>query len=445
MSTIVDVNLVSSNRFRGDLFWRICMRRTAVVALGGNAFTREWQRGTYAEQASNALAMAHSVYALIRGGWNIAIVHGNGPQVGSLAIQQEESAALVPAQPLFALGAMTEAQLGSMIALSLRHVSRGQVEAVAVVTHTVVSMEDPAFLKPTKPIGPFLTAKQAKELADTRGWTIAEDSGRGYRRIVPSPKPVSIIESAAIRSLIASGAVVIAAGGGGIPVAAAEDGYVGVDAVVDKDYAAEQLGTSIGADTLILVTGVEQVQLNFGTPQQRPLDLITSAEAERWLADGQFPEGSMGPKVHAAIRFLKNAGRRRHAPRRHHHRFVRLPGGGEPMTKTLRLLPFTYADSVVQLAGTRAMYVVDGVEWAAAAMATRANVSTLADEGFDTSDLDSAGANDLFLAVRANSDAAVNAAFDAAQNAMFRSRPTDADEGAAPAPRTLRGALDLQE
>ena len=153
------------------------MRRTAVVALGGNAFTREWQRGTYAEQASNALAMAHSVYALIQGGWNIAIVHGNGPQVGSLAIQQEESAALVPAQPLFALGAMTEAQLGSMIALSLRHVSRGQVEAVAVVTHTVVSMEDPAFLKPTKPIGPFLTAKQAKELADTRGWTIAEETG----------------------------------------------------------------------------------------------------------------------------------------------------------------------------------------------------------------------------------------------------------------------------
>jgi carbamate kinase len=286
------------------------MRRTAVVALGGNAFTREWQRGTYAEQASNALAMAHSVYALIQGGWNIAIVHGNGPQVGSLAIQQEESAALVPAQPLFALGAMTEAQLGSMIVLSLRHVSRGQVEAVAVVTHTVVSMEDPAFLHPTKPIGPFLTAEQVKELADTRGWTIAEDSGRGYRRMVPSPKPVSIVESAAIRTLIAGGAVVIAAGGGGIPVAAAEDGYVGVDAVVDKDYAAEQLATSIGADTLILVTGVEQVQLNFGTPRQRPLDMITSAEAERWLAEGQFPEGSMGPKVHAAIRFLKNGGRR---------------------------------------------------------------------------------------------------------------------------------------
>ena len=286
------------------------MRRTAVVALGGNAFTREWQRGTYAEQASNALAMAHSVNALIQGGWNVAIVHGNGPQVGSLAIQQEESAALVPAQPLFALDAMTGAQLGSMIALSLRHASRGQVEAVAVVTHTVVSMEDPAFLNPTKPIGPFLSAEQVKELADTRGWTIAEDSGRGYRRMVPSPKPLSIVESAAIRSLIASGAVVIAAGGGGIPVAAADDGYVGVDAVVDKDYAAELLATSIGADTLILVTGVEQVQLNFGTPQQRALDLITCAEAERWLAEGHFPEGSMGPKVHAAIRFLKNGGRR---------------------------------------------------------------------------------------------------------------------------------------
>jgi carbamate kinase len=293
-----------------DLFWRISMRRTAVVALGGNAFTREGQRGTYAEQAGNALAMAHSVNALIQGGWNVAIVHGNGPQVGSLAIQQEESAALVPAQPLFALDAMTEAQLGSMIALSLRRVSRGQVEAVAVVTHTVVSMQDPSFLNPTKPIGPFLTAEQVKELADIRGWTIAEDAGRGYRRMVPSPTPVSIVESAAIRTLIASGAVVIAAGGGGIPVVAAEDGYVGVDAVVDKDYAAEQLATSIGADTLILVTAVEQVHLNFGTPQQRALDLVTCAEAERWLAEGQFPAGSMGPKVHAAIRFLKNGGRR---------------------------------------------------------------------------------------------------------------------------------------
>jgi carbamate kinase len=286
------------------------MRRTAVIALGGNAFTREGQRGTYAEQSANALAMAHSTNALIESGWNVAIVHGNGPQVGSLAIQQEESSALVPAQPLFALGAMTGAQLGSLITLSLRRASRGRVEAVSIVTHTVVSLDDEAFTNPTKPIGPFFEADRADELADTRGWTMAEDSGRGYRRVVPSPKPLSILEISAIRSIIASGGVVVAAGGGGIPVVAADDGYVGVDAVIDKDYAAEQLASSIGADTLVLVTGVEQVQLDFGKPTQRALDLITSAEAQHYLAEGQFPEGSMGPKIRAGIRFLNNGGRR---------------------------------------------------------------------------------------------------------------------------------------
>ena len=269
------------------------MRRTAVVALGGNAFTRAEQRGTHIEQASNALAMARSINALIDDGWHVAVVHGNGPQVGSLAIQQEEGAALVPAQPLFTLGAMTEAQLGSMIALSLRQASGGRLDTVAVVTHTVVSQDDPAFANPTKPIGPFFSADQVEELARTRNWVMVEDAGRGYRRVVPSPQPVSIVESRAIRLLIAGGAVVIAAGGGGIPIVETDAGFVGVDAVVDKDYAAEQLATSIGADTLILVTGVEQVQLDFGTPRQRALDVITRADAERWLAEGQFPEGSL--------------------------------------------------------------------------------------------------------------------------------------------------------
>jgi carbamate kinase len=286
------------------------MRRTVVVALGGNAFVREGQRGTYAEQCGNALAMAHSANALIQSGWNVAIVHGNGPQVGSLAIQQEEGLAFVPAQPLFTLGAMTEAQLGSLIALALRRASRGRVEAVAIVTHTVVSLDDPAFTHPTKPIGPFFPAEAVPELADTRGWTMTEDAGRGYRRVVPSPKPVLIVESAAIRNLIAAGTVVIAAGGGGIPVVAGKNGYAGVDAVIDKDYAAEQLASSIGADTLLLVTAVEQVQLDFGKPTQRAIELMTSADAERWLDEGQFPEGSMGPKIRAAVRFLKYGGRR---------------------------------------------------------------------------------------------------------------------------------------
>jgi carbamate kinase len=286
------------------------MRRTAVVALGGNAFTRAEQRGTHSEQADNAFAMAQAINALITGGWHVAIVHGNGPQVGSLAIQQEEGAAYVPAQPLFTLGAMTEAQLGSMIALSLRRASGGELETVAVVTHTVVSADDPAFTRPTKPIGPFFSAEQAGQLAEARNWVMVEDSGRGYRRVVPSPKPVSIVESRAIGLLIAGGAVVIAAGGGGIPIMETDEGYVGVDAVVDKDYAAEQLATSIGADTLVLVTGIEQVQLDFGTPRQRALDLISCADAERWLAEGQFPEGSMGPKIRAATNFLRHGGSR---------------------------------------------------------------------------------------------------------------------------------------
>ncbi len=286
------------------------MRRSVVVALGGNAFTKEGQRGTYDEQEINSLAMAHGINHLIQSGWNVAVVHGNGPQVGSLAIQQEEGADLVPAQPLFTLGAMTEAYLGSMIALSLRRASHGQVEAVAVVTHTVVAADDPAFTRPTKPIGPFFSEDQVKTLTTDRGWTMVEDSGRGWRRVVPSPRPISIVESAAIRTLVNSGAVVIAAGGGGIPVVSRVDGYVGVDAVVDKDYAAEQVASSIGADTLVLVTGVEKVAIDFGKPTVRYLDVITSVEAERYLDEGQFPEGSMGPKVRAAISFVRNGGRR---------------------------------------------------------------------------------------------------------------------------------------
>lgn len=286
------------------------MRRSVVVALGGNAFTKEGQRGTFDEQEFNALTMAQGTFQLLQSGWNVAIVHGNGPQVGSLAIQQEEGAELVPAQPLFSLGAMTEAYLGSLIALALCRASHGSVQAVAIVTHTVVDADDPAFSRPTKPIGPFFTGAQVDQLATERGWTMVEDSGRGWRRVVASPKPISIVESGAIRTLVDSGSVVIAAGGGGIPVVATPDGYVGVDAVVDKDYAAEQVAASIGADTLVLVTGVEKVAIDFGKPTQRSLDVMTAAQAQAYLDEGQFPEGSMGPKVRAAIDFVQHGGRR---------------------------------------------------------------------------------------------------------------------------------------
>jgi carbamate kinase len=284
--------------------------KTAVVALGGNALTREGQAGTYAELQANATQMAKSVCSLLRTGWRVVLVHGNGPQVGNLAIQQEEGAALVPAQPLFSLGAMTEGQLGSLICLALRE--QGKPEwmrgAVAIVTHVSVQPDDPAFDNPTKPIGPFLAAEAAEEMAEARGWVVKPDAGRGYRRVVPSPQPVTILETPAIRALLEAGQVVVAAGGGGVPVVRSENGYRGIDAVIDKDYAAQQLATSLAADALVLVTGVEFVQLHYGTPQQVPIHEMTVAEAEEYLDVGEFPEGSMGPKVRAATRFLRRGG-----------------------------------------------------------------------------------------------------------------------------------------
>jgi carbamate kinase len=286
------------------------MGRTAVIALGGNAFTRAGQAGTYEEQEANALVMAKSVMALLRAGWRVVIVHGNGPQVGSLSIAQEESAGVIPPQPLFNLGAMTQGQMGSIISLALRRVSGWpRVRPAALVTHVTVDPADPAFTCPTKPIGPFLGRVEAEELATTRGWSIVEDAGRGYRRVVPSPEPIDILEAGAILALIEAGFVVVAAGGGGVAVVSGPDGYHGIDAVIDKDYAAQRLATSLQAEALVLVTGVETVMLDFGTPQQRGVEEMTLEEAEVHLRDGQFPPGSMGPKMRAATRFLRAGGR----------------------------------------------------------------------------------------------------------------------------------------
>jgi carbamate kinase len=286
------------------------MDRIAVIALGGNAFTRAGQAGTYEEQEANALTMARAVRALLRAGWGVVVVHGNGPQVGSLAIAHEESAGVIPPQPLFNLGAMTQGQMGSLISLALRRVSGWpRVQPAALVTHVTVDPADPAFAHPSKPIGPFLGRAEAEDLAARRGWSIVEDSGRGYRRVVPSPEPVDILETGAILALIQAGYVVVAAGGGGVAVVSTPDGYRGIDAVIDKDYAAQRLAGSLLAEALVLVTGVETVMLDFGTPGQRAVEEMTVEEAERHLADGQFPPGSMGPKVRAATRFLRAGGR----------------------------------------------------------------------------------------------------------------------------------------
>lgn len=286
------------------------MAGIAVLALGGNALTRQDQRGTLEEQYANALAMAHSVRSLIRKGWHIVIVHGNGPQVGNLAIQHEESADLVPALPLFTLGAMTQGALGSLICLALHEVCRQEISgAVSIVTHVEVDPDDPALADPTKPIGPFFDPAEAASLEDRRGWTMTEDSGRGFRRVVPSPRPMAPIEADAISALVDTGYVVVAGGGGGIPVVRSGDGaYRGVDAVIDKDFAAERIADAVEAQALVMVTGVPTVRIDFGTPDERAVAEMTAAEARRHLADGQFPPGSMGPKVRAAVEFVEEPG-----------------------------------------------------------------------------------------------------------------------------------------
>ena len=287
------------------------MADTAILALGGNALTREDQRGTLEEQYTNALAMAHSVRSLIRKGWNVVIVHGNGPQVGNLAIQHEGSTDLVPALPLFTLGAMTQGQLGSLICLALNEVCKREIMgAVSIITHVEVDPRDPSLSHPTKPIGPFFEREQAAALEARRGWTMAEDAGRGYRRVVPSPRPMAPIEADAISALVDDGYIVVAGGGGGIPVCRSDDGaYRGVDAVIDKDFAAERIADAVGAQALVMVTGVSAVRLHFGTPREQVVTEMTASDARRHLADGQFPPGSMGPKVEAAIEFVESPGR----------------------------------------------------------------------------------------------------------------------------------------
>lgn len=281
------------------------MTKTAVVALGGNALTRAGQSGMCDELLANAATMAASVNDVIEAGWRVVIVHGNGPQVGNLALQQEATT-LVPAQPLALLTAMTQGQLGSVLARSI-DLLRGPGTAAALVTHVTVDPADQAFADPSKPIGPFFGPAEAQRLADARGWVVRPDSGRGHRRVVASPDPTGLVEIDALRALLDAGHLVIAAGGGGIPIAASAPAGP-VDAVVDKDRAASLVARLLGAQALLLVTAVDRVLLHFGTPQQAALGTITAADAARYLAEGHFPPGSMGPKVEAALAFLAAGG-----------------------------------------------------------------------------------------------------------------------------------------
>lgn len=286
------------------------MAETVVLAIGGNALAPAGL-GEFSDQEERARHVAEATVEILARGDRLLMVHGNGPQVGALAMAQEAVSREIPAQPLFVLGAMTQGQLGYLLAQAVGDalVAAGRPRAVAaVMTQVVVRSDDPAFGHPTKPIGPFFSEGRARRLADARGWSVAEDSGRGWRRVVASPEPVEVVEASEIRRLLDAGEVVVACGGGGVPVTRVGSDLVGVDAVVDKDFAAALIGSLVGAGSLLLVTGVDQVLLDFGTPDERAIALMTVAEARSHLADGQFPAGSMGPKIEAAAQFVEAGG-----------------------------------------------------------------------------------------------------------------------------------------
>jgi carbamate kinase len=288
-------------------------KKTAVVALGGNAISRNDEEDTIPNQFKNTNRSLGGIVELISSGYNLAITHGNGPQVGNAILRVELARDKAPILPLQICVADTEGGMGYMIEQCLENRLKKEKikrEVVTIVTQVVVDKEDPSIKNPTKYIGQFYTKEEAKEYKKKRGWVIKEDSKRGWRRVVPSPMPLEIVEKDTIKSLVKNGIVVIAAGGGGIPVCRKEDGGLeGVDAVIDKDRASAVLARDIGAELLLILTGVEKVALHFGTLLQRDLNEITLLEAKKHLKEKHFPPGSMGPKIEAAISFLESGGK----------------------------------------------------------------------------------------------------------------------------------------
>jgi carbamate kinase len=276
---------------------------TVVVALGGNALTRAGERGTAAEQLANLRDACAAIVPILESG-DVVVTHGNGPQVGASLLRHERAADEVPPLPLYLAVAETQAQIGAMIATELRPVAPRPV--VCVVTHVVVAEDDPAFSEPTKPIGPFYDAERARELKEERGWAMVEDAGRGWRRVVPSPEPLQVAELEAVRALVGTQTTVIACGGGGIPVVERDGALRGVDAVIDKDRASALLAAGLGAERLVILTDVDAVYRDFGSPAARAVPELTADEADALLP--QLPPGSMRPKVEAARDVARTGG-----------------------------------------------------------------------------------------------------------------------------------------
>jgi carbamate kinase len=286
--------------------------KLVVIALGGNALLQRTQKGTFNDQYGNVEKTAKKIADLIEQGYRIVLTHGNGPQVGATLLRHDAAKNIVPPFPLDACGAETQGFIGYMIQQALRNElkSRGiDKYVVTVITRVTVDKHDQAFEHPTKPVGPFYTKEQADELTQRMpGITIKEDAGRGYRRVVPSPDPKIIAERSAIRTLVDAGFVVVSTGGGGIPIVEEGTKATGVEAVIDKDLAGQRLATLIGANYFVILTDVDGAYVHYGSPKQELLEEVTTGKLLNYLSEGQFKEGSMAPKVTAAIRFVESGG-----------------------------------------------------------------------------------------------------------------------------------------
>jgi len=283
-----------------------------VVAIGGNALQKPGEKASVNNMLKNLEVASKYLVDLLDDEFSLIITHGNGPQVGNILLQQECAKDIVPPFPIDVNDAQTQGSLGYMIAQSIDNamLKKGKrIPVCSIITQIIVDPNDSAFQNPTKPIGPFYTKEEAEKISKEKGWKMIEDAGRGYRRVVPSPKPIDIVEIEAIRTLVKSGMIVIAAGGGGIPVIRENGKLKGIEAVIDKDRASALLAKLLNVDLLLILTGVEKVCLNFGKPDQEELDRLTVTDALMYLNEGHFPKGSMGPKIEAAIDFVNLTGK----------------------------------------------------------------------------------------------------------------------------------------
>jgi len=285
--------------------------RAALIAVGGNSLIRAGEKGTIAEQLANTRRTAAAIAGLIRDGYHLVVTHGNGPQVGAALLRSERASDQVYSHSLDVCDASTQGEIGYLLQQSVNNELSAaglDVPVATVLTQVVVARDDPAMQHPTKPIGPFYSRADAEERRRLLGWQIVEDAARGYRRVVPSPEPIHIVELDVIRLLLDQGVLVIAVGGGGIPVVRSNGTLEGIEAVIDKDRASALLASELGVDVFVISTDADCVYLDYKKPTQRPLQRVTANELEAHYRAGQFPPGNMGPKVESALRFLRNGG-----------------------------------------------------------------------------------------------------------------------------------------